>query len=528
MFVCAYPDTDIQKAKISYLEKSFRDQKRRQAGVEFPSARKQEQLLIIRFDISESLVNKDDTEEVRNGLKRLCTMLDDMDNGIIKIEHLLPNGDIQLANLSDFNFSATVGFGKGFFEKMGISTKNYPKKIKAMPMHSELYDSKPYRLFQTDFIIQLASNHEDVNRWVFQHFTARPTETKKIETSGYANFARRTIREIKEEVPTEIYSALSGWADIVDMHAGFQRIDGRNLLGFNDGISNPKRLSNDVVWTTNQDEDQKFIDGTYMVFQKIEHDLDKWRSMSVDEQEQLMGRSKGTGLLLGTLSKNEDRKLGLELVSKNVFIRNRARSKWKKLYDEQKDPDRKFFDPKQQKYRNIQIECPVWCHVRKSNPRQSNGAARSLIYRRGYLFIEGGGSGVFSSGLLFICFQRDIEKGFEFIKKKFLGNKNFPQGNINNPNFDKNNRVSASKSSYSGPQNTDRFARIHPDRYGSRINSNRMNIKDNVTETVASNSSWSHQATGQIPSIITLGGGYYFIPPIPNKRISGISEQFFT
>jgi hypothetical protein len=24
-----------------------------------------------------------------------------------------------------------------------------------------------------------------------------------------------------------------------------------------------------------------------------------------------------------------------------------------------------------------------------------------------------------------------------------------------------------------------------------------------------------------------VGGGYYFIPPIPNKRISNISEQFF-
>jgi hypothetical protein len=30
------------------------------------------------------------------------------------------------------------------------------------------------------------------------------------------------------------------------------------------------------------------------------------------------------------------------------------------------------------------------------------------------------------------------------------------------------------------------------------------------------------------PSITkTIGGGYYFIPPIPNKRISEITEQFF-
>ena len=32
---------------------------------------------------------------------------------------------------------------------------------------------------------------------------------------------------------------------------------------------------------------------------------------------------------------------------------------------------------------------------------------------------------------------------------------------------------------------------------------------------------------GQFPIATTIGGGYYFIPPIPNKKISEISEQFF-
>ena len=32
---------------------------------------------------------------------------------------------------------------------------------------------------------------------------------------------------------------------------------------------------------------------------------------------------------------------------------------------------------------------------------------------------------------------------------------------------------------------------------------------------------------GQSPITVTLGGGYYFIPPIPEKKISDISEQFF-
>jgi hypothetical protein len=32
---------------------------------------------------------------------------------------------------------------------------------------------------------------------------------------------------------------------------------------------------------------------------------------------------------------------------------------------------------------------------------------------------------------------------------------------------------------------------------------------------------------GEFPITVTLGGGYYFIPPISNRKISDISEQFF-
>ncbi len=72
-------------------------------------------------------------------------------DGVIKIENLLPNGEMKLVKLSDFNFSATVGFGKGFFEKLKISSKNYPKKLKEMPNHMGLYDTKPYKSISNRF-----------------------------------------------------------------------------------------------------------------------------------------------------------------------------------------------------------------------------------------------------------------------------------------------------------------------------------------------------------------------------------------
>ena len=49
-----------------------------------------------------------------------------------------------------------------------------------------------------------------------------------------------------------------------------------------------------------------------------------------------------------------------------------------------------------------------------------------LIFRRGYPYMEKGLNNKIRSGLLFVCFQNDINNGFEFIKKKFFNDKDFP------------------------------------------------------------------------------------------------------
>ena len=78
------------------------------------------------------------------------------------------------------------------------------------------------------------------------------------------------------------------------------------MQGFNDGVSNPKpgddfpaihKNFDNIVFVGKNDETAELAGGTYMVFQKIEHDLDQWRGLSLDEQQEWVGRSKGTGLL---------------------------------------------------------------------------------------------------------------------------------------------------------------------------------------------------------------------------------------
>jgi deferrochelatase/peroxidase EfeB len=218
----------------------------------------------------------------------------------------------------------------------------------------------------------------------------------------------------------------------------------------------------------------------------------------------------------------------LDLHSESPITREHARKQWKKLYDEQKDPDRKFFDPTQKQYKDIQFECPVWSHVRKSNPRQADGAGRSLIFRRGYLFIEGGLNGMLRSGLLFICFQRDIDKGFEYIKKNFLNNKNFPvpeqRKNFNSQELEHRHLYgrftdAELKKGVLGP---------YSPHYDSFKMSHDPDAQNTGREGLSGPSELGVLPEGQPQMTVTLGGGYYFIPPIPNRQISNISEQFFT
>jgi Dyp-type peroxidase family len=523
----------LNKANRDALEKRYINEKRRQSGISFPSAIKQEHVFIIRFDIADDIFNDESDDHkklVRNGLKKLCELFDLIDKGKRKIEKISDNGEIKLLPLSHFNFSSTIGFGIGFFEKLNISQTNRPSALKEMPDNIELGDADSYILRQTDFIIQLCSQVDYVNRWVFQNSNPVIHKQERMRRLPYPGQSQ-TNKPVKlEDIPEDIITATSDWAKIVDIHAGFQRIDGKNLLGFNDGISNPDRLLNTVVWTTLKEEKEKFKDSTYMVFQKIDHDLEKWQNMQIEKQEQWIGRSKSTGLLLGTLTKEEDQRLGFDMHSDDPIVRERALKKWKKLYKEQQDPEKRFFDNNINQFKNIQLQCPVWSHVRKANPRQAYGAPKSLIFRRGYLYMEGSGlNGKFNSGLLFICFQKNIENSFEHIKKNFLNNTEFPlpqlRANFKPEEIRKlhlsNNFVDNETMNLN--QTNTNFNHV----YGIIKDKSSDKIQTTGKDGLSGPSELGVNSKGQIPITTTLGGGYYFIPSIPNRRIAEISEQFF-
>ncbi|MGA5195653.1 Dyp-type peroxidase [Streptomyces exfoliatus] len=92
-----------------------------------------------------------------------------------------------------------------------------------------------------------------------------------------------------------IVEQLAGAVTVVDEVHGFAYFDERDLLGFVDGSENPAgQVASDAVHVG--DEDPPFRGGSYVVVQKYLHDMAAWDSLTVEQQEQVIGRAKASNV----------------------------------------------------------------------------------------------------------------------------------------------------------------------------------------------------------------------------------------
>jgi len=130
----------------------------------------------------------------------------------------------------------------------------------------------------------------------------RPAELHPfIELNGPRHHAPSTpgdllfhIRAESMDVCFELATKLGeafGAITVVDETHGFRFFDNRDLLGFVDGTENPDGPLADSA-TQIGDEDPDFAGGCYVHVQKYVHDMDSWNSLSTEEQERVMGRTK--------------------------------------------------------------------------------------------------------------------------------------------------------------------------------------------------------------------------------------------
>ncbi|WP_458722628.1 iron uptake transporter deferrochelatase/peroxidase subunit [Pseudomonas brenneri] len=161
----------------------------------------------------------------------------------------------------------------------------------------------------------------------------------------------------------------------------------RNFLGFRDGSANPdsndRQAMDQIVWVQpNSDEPAWAANGSYQAVRIIRNFVERWDRTPLQEQESIIGRIKTSGAPMGGHSETQ-------------------------VLDYGQDPEGKL--------------TKLDAHIRLANPRTAATQA-SLILRRPFNYSNGvNKNGQLDMGLLFICYQADLEKGFIAVQTRLNG-----------------------------------------------------------------------------------------------------------
>ncbi|MBF2003802.1 MAG: deferrochelatase/peroxidase EfeB [Synechococcales cyanobacterium M58_A2018_015] len=315
--------------------------------------------LVVSFDV---------TARSRQELRQLFQTLTE------RIQFLMAGGSLEVRDpkfppsgsgilgspFSPDGLTVTVGVGASLFDDRYGLTELRPKRLKPMPRFPN--DRLDPTLVHGDLLLQFHANHAETN-----------------------------IHALRD-----IIKYLSGLVVLRWQMAGFQQPDQlphphqtstRNLLGFKDGTANldtqDQRLMNELVWVPpHTDEPAWTAGGTYEVVRVIRMFVEFWDRVALEEQEQIFGRTKDTGVPLG--------------------------------YRREEDEPNYARDP-----HGVQI--PLDAHIRLANPR-TRETAHSRILRQGFNYSRGfDKAGQLDMGLLFVCYQRDLEQGFEAVQNRLNG-----------------------------------------------------------------------------------------------------------
>jgi putative iron-dependent peroxidase len=115
------------------------------------------------------------------------------------------------------------------------------------------------------------------------------------------------------QLAAKLVEAMADAVTVVDEVHGFRFFDNRDLMGFVDGTENP---DGPLALTATQigDEDPDFTGGCYVHVQRYVHDMGSWNSLSVEEQERVIGRTKLDDIELNDEVKPANSHLALNVI----------------------------------------------------------------------------------------------------------------------------------------------------------------------------------------------------------------------
>lgn len=258
------------------------------------------------------------------------------------------------------NLTVTVSVGQSLFDKRFGLSALMPKKLQKMVRFPN--DSLDAALCHGDLLLQICANTQDTVIHALRDLIKHTPDLLSVRWKREGFISDHAARSKGKETPI-------------------------NLLGFKDGTANPDSSNNalmdEVVWvTSDQDEPGWAVGGSYQAVRIIQFHVEFWDRTPLKEQQTIFGRDKHSGAPLGMQNEHD-------------------------VPDYASDPDGDV----------IALDS----HIRLANPRTKETQS-SLMMRRGYSYSLGvTHSGQLDMGLLFVCYQHDLEKGFLTVQKRLNG-----------------------------------------------------------------------------------------------------------
>ncbi len=258
------------------------------------------------------------------------------------------------------NLTITLSAGVSLFdERFGLKAQ-MPKKLQKMARFPN--DSLDASLCHGDLLLQICANTADTVIHALRDIIKHTPDLLSVRWKREGFISNHAARSRGKETPI-------------------------NLLGFKDGTANPDSsntgLMDDVVWVTKeQDEPAWSLGGSYQAIRIIQFHVESWDRTPLKEQQTIFGREKHSGAPLGMKDEHDEP-------------------------DYAADPDGNV----------IALDA----HIRLANPRTKETQS-NLMMRRGYSYSLGvSKSGQLDMGLLFVCYQHDLEEGFLAVQKRLNG-----------------------------------------------------------------------------------------------------------
>ena len=334
-----------------------------QAGIVTPA---QDRLYFAALDLTTD--SRDDLilllKEWTDAARKMTQGNDVGEFGAVAGSPLAPPEDTgEALGLPPSNLTITIGFGRGMFvdekgkARFGLDGQ-LPELLKDLPSFSG--DRLDPAISGGDLAIQACANDPQV-------------AVHAVRNLVRIAFGRASVR----------YSQM-GFGRTSSTSSA--QVTPRNLFGFKDGTANIKveeaKDVDDFVWVHPDDGPDWLVGGSYLVTRKINMRIETWDRESLEGQEVIIGRTKGSG---GPLSGGDE------------FAEID--------FDDKDEAGEPLIDLKS--------------HVRLAHADFNKGAK---LLRRGYNFVDGSnGLGQLSAGLFFIAYQRDPEKQFVQIQRSLAG-----------------------------------------------------------------------------------------------------------